>query len=621
MLVHCDPFEHYATAQYNDVYTDGPSGVSLAIGAFGPNGRYGVRFSGDLAYSIERLSLSTSGAVFIAQGDLRISSAPASTNILIACLLSGTTHQVTLDMNADRTLAVYRGSGGTKTQLGSNSTYVVPLNTFIHVGVKATIANSGGSVVVHVWEAGNTSAQVVLNITGVDTQEGGSATWDGFALGACTNDDTDWANFVVMDGSGLSCNDLLGPADVWALWANPREASALSAWAILSGSDPSAMVDDETPDDDTSYLSEGTQNDQVTVAVDPVPFPTRTIIGAQLYGSVKLTSGSPTVVPIGYESGSPNLGSSFSPTANYTYLMQPYSAMPSGAAFSTAAAFDALQWGLKLTSSATGVRATQIVVALIQARATSRRNLLTGYTHVVSGDDNLAGGHDLDVHGGASQVFGFKGSVIGHRSLLIALDGNDHTLARNGVLEVFARRLGDNFLAMLLAQLGTGMVKIGEENPTGTSCTFSALGAYTHLKIIGTGRGDAVATTIGAIVTFNGDTAGNYDRQTLNAASTTVAGAENLASATSGLLSFPAASASANLSGSGEILIYDYRATTFQKMATSVQTFKTGTASGNVNVRTATLHWRNAAVITSVTITTSSGNFVTGTKFSLYGIP
>src|SRR5574343_396399 len=75
-----------------------------------------------------------------------------------------------------------------------------------------------------------------------------------------------------------------------------------------------------------------------------------------------------TVKSLARDGGSTYLGGNVSPGANYTYVMQPYSAMPSGAAFSTATAFDALQWGLQLTSTSTTARLTQVAVVVVLDR-------------------------------------------------------------------------------------------------------------------------------------------------------------------------------------------------------------------------------------------------------------
>jgi hypothetical protein len=498
-LIHADPFAHYLAAQVNDVYTNGPGGAAVTIGAFGPNGRPGLRFTGDLDDSLVR-TVTTSGAVCVFQGDLRISAFPASTNVIFAPLLGGSV-QCSVDITSAGKLAVHRGFAGTKTQLGSDSTYVIPTDTHINIAAKFTIADGvGGSIVVHVWEDGDTAAQVVLNVTGVDTKEGASATWDGFDLGAGCNGTTDWSNVIVMDGSGSTMNDFLGPADVWALFANARAASALTDWTLSAGTDAAALTDDASPDDDSTYLEETTQNQQMTVAVDTVPYPGRTILGAQLYASVKLTSGTPTIEPIGYQSGSPELGTSFSPTAAYTYLMQPYSAMPDATAFTTAAAFDALQWGLKLTSAATGARVTQIVVAVIQSRDTGGRNFVTGYSHTVSGDDNVATGQSNSVTGAMSQAHGSGATVVGDRTVVFNLDGVPRTVTGNGRFEVYGTIGGDLLAARAVVSASSESIAndtLQDDNELALTVEASAVYLVELLAFFTTGTSTAVDAKFG----------------------------------------------------------------------------------------------------------------------------
>jgi hypothetical protein len=427
-LIHADPFAHYSTAQLARVYPDFIEvGGTISVGAFGRDSGPGMRFD-NLQDGALRNGLSEpSGAVHIQQADVRISAAPGGVNALFSFSDGATTH-VTLAVDTNRKIAIYRGTVA-GTLLGT-STYVVPIDTYIHIAWKVTINDTTGSVVVHVWENGDTAAQVVINLSGVDTKNTANATWDGFGFGGVTSTgNTDFCNVVVMDGSGSSCNDLLGPVDVRALFASARLTPALTDWSLSAGSSVAALLDEETADDDTTYLSETTQNEQMTVAVQPLQYPSRTIYGAQLYAAVKLASGTPTLKGIGYQSGTPNLGADFAPGASYSYLQQPYSAMPDGTAFTTGAAFDALQWGLKLTTNTTGARVTQIVVAVVQPRRRSRNNLLNGLGHTVSGDENHAAGQTNTVAGSGSEAHGQYGTVNGFRTMLFNLDGTPRTVA------------------------------------------------------------------------------------------------------------------------------------------------------------------------------------------------
>lgn len=165
------------------------------------------------------------------------------------------------------------------------------------------------------------------------------------------------------------------------------------------------------------------------------------------------------------------------------------------------------------------------------------------------------------------------------------------------------------------------MVKIDEQTPSGTGVvTFSSLGNFTHLKILCSGRGTQVATSTTVGLTFNGDTGANYDVELLSASGSTPTAGENVASTSAPIVVFPAASAPANGSGSFDITIHDYRNTTFEKNGEMVGGWKLANSSGNLQIRARWFAWRSTAAITSITFTLVSGNYVAGTKFTLYGL-
>lgn len=166
-----------------------------------------------------------------------------------------------------------------------------------------------------------------------------------------------------------------------------------------------------------------------------------------------------------------------------------------------------------------------------------------------------------------------------------------------------------------------GMELIETQTPSGvTFVTFSSLGSYNHLRVMINARGDQAAATSNLIIFFNGDTAANYDRQIISGNAATALVAENFAHNTLGMILVPAASATAGFSGIGDVIIPDYAGTTFQKLALATHFYRTGTASGNMTVRVTGNAWRNTAAITSITFQLLSGNFVAGSKFSLYGM-
>lgn len=165
------------------------------------------------------------------------------------------------------------------------------------------------------------------------------------------------------------------------------------------------------------------------------------------------------------------------------------------------------------------------------------------------------------------------------------------------------------------------MVLITTTMPSGTNTfTWSSLGSYTHLKVIYSAVCDAGATSALLNMQFNGDVGSNYDRQFVNAVSTTVTANEVLAGTSTSFGVASGGTAAAGDVGVGEVTIADYRNTTFNKSGVAVFQYKTSNASGNFNVRQNAISWRSNAAITSITVSVASGNFVAGSKFSLYGI-
>jgi hypothetical protein len=163
---------------------------------------------------------------------------------------------------------------------------------------------------------------------------------------------------------------------------------------------------------------------------------------------------------------------------------------------------------------------------------------------------------------------------------------------------------------------------IQEQTPTGTgTVTFSSLGTYTHLKLIYNARGTQAAAQTAVDMRLNGDTGANYDRQRLGASATSAVITESLGQTEVNQVAMVSAgSATAGMSGSGEISFPDYRGTAFHKRGTNVEMWQAGTSTSDMAVQTTAWGWRSTAAITSIALILQSGNWDTGSKFSLYGI-
>lgn len=169
---------------------------------------------------------------------------------------------------------------------------------------------------------------------------------------------------------------------------------------------------------------------------------------------------------------------------------------------------------------------------------------------------------------------------------------------------------------------GAALTLITETVTSGTaaSVSFSSIPAtYRDLIVVVRGRGTTAATTTQLKMQFNGDTAANYDYQY-------VAGIGAGASAVSAVAqtSFPlgdlvAASATAGHASGASTEIYDYRGTTFQKVAMSSTAAKWSNTVNNSESILIGGFWRSTAAINAVLIFPTAGAFVDGTVVSIYG--
>jgi len=152
------------------------------------------------------------------------------------------------------------------------------------------------------------------------------------------------------------------------------------------------------------------------------------------------------------------------------------------------------------------------------------------------------------------------------------------------------------------------------------SVTFSAIpGTYTDLVLSCTARSANSSQTSAFRVQFNSDTGTNYFWTFVLGFNGAVSSG-NASSDTSIFVgNMPAASTVANYAGNAVITVPLY-AGAFTKILSSIDTALTNATGGNnVQAINTSGYWNNTAAITSVTVLTDGGNFVTGSVFALYG--
>jgi len=168
-----------------------------------------------------------------------------------------------------------------------------------------------------------------------------------------------------------------------------------------------------------------------------------------------------------------------------------------------------------------------------------------------------------------------------------------------------------------------GMVRLADTvlAASATNITFSSItGTCKHLTLMIQARTDVAGTIDNLQLQFNGDTAADYDFQSVNGNNAT-ANASNSSGATSlQLCAVPGSTATrANSAGSCTIDVPNYSGTTFEKSEDARGGADDSTAANSfVGLKHGS--WRSTAAITSIKIFPQAGtNLVTGTHITLYG--
>lgn len=151
--------------------------------------------------------------------------------------------------------------------------------------------------------------------------------------------------------------------------------------------------------------------------------------------------------------------------------------------------------------------------------------------------------------------------------------------------------------------------------------TFSDIpSSWLHLCVMVTARSSNASTNVGLTVRLNGDASAVYDSQHFSAANTTATAAESLLTTGLTMAGIPAASGSANRFSSVELWVPGYASTDREKvMIATTSRFYDDTAA-NFATQEGGGWWRSTAAVSSVVLSLSAGNFVAGSRATLYAL-
>jgi hypothetical protein len=171
---------------------------------------------------------------------------------------------------------------------------------------------------------------------------------------------------------------------------------------------------------------------------------------------------------------------------------------------------------------------------------------------------------------------------------------------------------------------GASYESIASATGTGSSgvITFSSIPAtYKHLQIRWISRSASAFTVADNIIRFNSDSGSNYAQHQVQGNGASVS-AEGQASQTSMSIwnSVSGTTVAANIMGVALVDIADYSSTSKNKTLRFISGMEFNTASSLQRISIGSGLWMDTSAVSSLTITSGSGNFTTASTFALYGI-
>lgn len=144
----------------------------------------------------------------------------------------------------------------------------------------------------------------------------------------------------------------------------------------------------------------------------------------------------------------------------------------------------------------------------------------------------------------------------------------------------------------------------------------SISGSYNHLRVLFNGRYDGAGGAVVIGLRLNNDSGANYYAESV----TSAGNVEGIAGTSARIGAVPGSSEVSGATGIADFTILDYASTTFHKEWSGVGGRRDQNTTTHVIKEDFFGAWASTAAVTRITIFPSSGNFIAGSTFTLYGI-
>lgn len=343
-----DGFDHYSQANMLEEGWINPGGLSV-VGRFGGNGWQAFNSAhADRVLPFGSLASRVIGFALLPGGNVN---AIATVTDVFRISDGGTaTANVQLQLRlVSGFLQIVRGiSGSGGTTLATATTGPTMLSgLWYYVEIKVTIHPSAGSVEVHVSDG--VASTVVINITGVNTQNTANATFDTISfIGQTAVSSNIYDDFYSNDLTGSVNNDFEGESRIQT--QNMAVNGHLHQWTPLSSTNIS-NIDEVHGDNDTTYNLSSTVG-QIDTFV-PLPLTvTGPIAAVQLNINARKDDVSARAVSGVVSDGTTDHvnATSHGLFSTYTNLRDMYETNPNTSAAWTQTSFNAAQFGYKMNA-------------------------------------------------------------------------------------------------------------------------------------------------------------------------------------------------------------------------------------------------------------------------------
>ncbi len=344
-LIFIDGFDHLASADVDDKYSDSAQGgidtttFRSGLGSLdldGGSGQISAAVPNQVTY-IVGFGFYLSTPQTLATKDL--------VNFNEDSPSQGT--HVTLQITGDRKFRVIRGQESDFfEELGKTTDRFDLSDGFHYIEFKVTVDDSTGSFELKFDE------ESILSGTSLDTRNNDATHCPlGVIKQIVFNEipgspvDTWYDDLYICDATGTKNNDFLGDCQVTTIF--PKADGALEDWALSTGSDSFAMVDENPPDDDSTYVQSNVSTEQDSFDMDDVSSMI-TILGAQLTIYARFLTGSASIKHLARVGGTNYLGNTKVLAATYDFHMHMFEDDPDISNNWTISGLNAAEFGMEV---------------------------------------------------------------------------------------------------------------------------------------------------------------------------------------------------------------------------------------------------------------------------------